>query len=149
MVASWTAAVSSSGSSRGRKQRRLGATGCSGHALLVESCFLALLCVLHSCSLPAACCPDTPCRLACFPCTLPCLAAPAQRIEFARTKSDAVAKLDGSYKPDKERKKKGEAARGEQQQQHHPLVLGEGGATAAAGGTAAAAAGEEEGGRRG
>jgi hypothetical protein len=39
-----------------------------------------------------------------------------QRIEFARTKSDAVAKLDGSYKPDKERKKKGEAARGEQQQ---------------------------------
>jgi len=36
-----------------------------------------------------------------------------QRIEFARTKSDAVAKLDGSYKPDKERKKKGEAARGE------------------------------------
>lgn len=33
------------------------------------------------------------------------------RIEFARTKSDAVAKLDGSYKPDKERKKKGEAAR--------------------------------------
>lgn len=33
------------------------------------------------------------------------------RIEFARTKSDAVSKLDGSYKPDKERKKKGEAAR--------------------------------------
>lgn len=33
------------------------------------------------------------------------------RIEFARTKSDAVAKLDGSYKPDKDRKKKGEAAR--------------------------------------
>jgi hypothetical protein len=40
--------------------------------------------------------------------------AALQRIEFARTKSDAVAKLDGSYKPDKDRKKKGEAARGEQ-----------------------------------
>jgi hypothetical protein len=48
-----------------------------------------------------------------------------QRIQFARTKSDAVAKLDGSYKPDKERSKKREAARGargslrQQQQQQH------------------------------
>jgi hypothetical protein len=55
-----------------------------------------------------------------------------QRIQFARTKSDAVAKLDGSYKPDKERSKKSAAARGaglcmcklqrqqrQQQQQQH------------------------------
>ncbi|KAF6262296.1 hypothetical protein COO60DRAFT_1497304 [Scenedesmus sp. NREL 46B-D3] len=33
------------------------------------------------------------------------------RIQFARSKSDAVAKLDGSYKPDKERSKKSAAAR--------------------------------------
>jgi hypothetical protein len=39
--------------------------------------------------------------------------AAIQRIEFARTKSDAIAKLDGSYKPDKERSKKSAAARGE------------------------------------
>ncbi|WIA35084.1 hypothetical protein OEZ86_003570 [Tetradesmus obliquus] len=33
------------------------------------------------------------------------------RIQFARSKSDAVAKLDGSYKPDKERSRKSAAAR--------------------------------------
>lgn len=33
------------------------------------------------------------------------------RISFARSKSDAVAKLDGSFKPDKERSKKSQAAR--------------------------------------
>eukprot|EP00878_Enallax_costatus_P001633 GHUV01001785.1.p1 GENE.GHUV01001785.1~~GHUV01001785.1.p1 ORF type:complete len:219 (+),score=52.96 GHUV01001785.1:228-884(+) len=33
------------------------------------------------------------------------------RIQFARTKSDAVARLDGTYKPDKERSKKSQAAR--------------------------------------
>lgn len=39
----------------------------------------------------------------------------AQRISFAKTKSDAVAKVDGSYKPSKsERSKKNAAARGGQ-----------------------------------
>jgi len=33
------------------------------------------------------------------------------RLSYAKTKSDAVAKLDGSYKPDKERSKKNAAAR--------------------------------------
>jgi hypothetical protein len=53
----------------------------------------------------------------------------AQRIQFARTKSDAVAKLDGSYKPDKERSKKREAARGacSGQQQHRHAELAAGG----------------------
>jgi hypothetical protein len=42
---------------------------------------------------------------------LPC--SHAQRIQFARTKSDAVAKIDGSYKPSKnERSKKNAVARG-------------------------------------
>jgi len=36
-----------------------------------------------------------------------------QRIEYARGKSDAVAKMDGSFKPDKDRAKKNAAARGE------------------------------------
>lgn len=36
-----------------------------------------------------------------------------QRIEYARGKSDAVAKLDGSYRPDKDRGKKNAVARGE------------------------------------
>lgn len=37
-----------------------------------------------------------------------------QKIQYAKTKSDAIAKLDGSYKPDKkkDRAKKNEAARG-------------------------------------
>jgi hypothetical protein len=43
---------------------------------------------------------------------LRCCVCRLQRIQFARTKSDAVAKLDGSYKPDKERSKKSAAARG-------------------------------------
>ncbi len=41
------------------------------------------------------------------------LPRPPQRIQFARTKSDAISKLDGSYKPSKtERSKKNAAARG-------------------------------------
>ena len=41
------------------------------------------------------------------------VACHAQRIQFARTKSDAVSKIDGTYKPSKtERSKKNAAARG-------------------------------------
>lgn len=36
-------------------------------------------------------------------------------MSFAKGKSDAVAKLDGSYKLDKERSRKSAAARGEDQ----------------------------------
>jgi hypothetical protein len=35
-----------------------------------------------------------------------------QKLSYAKTKSDAVAKLEGTYKPDKERSKKNAAARG-------------------------------------
>ena len=49
----------------------------------------------------------------------------AQRIQFARTKSDAISKLDGSYKPSKsERSKKNAAARGECA--HQPMQAGNG-----------------------
>jgi hypothetical protein len=73
-----------------------------------------------------------PLLLVFFVCLLLPLSLLAQRIQFARTKSDAVAKLDGSYKPDKERSKKREAARGacggpqqqKQQYQHARLAAG-------------------------
>jgi hypothetical protein len=48
-----------------------------------------------------------------FPINLPTPPPVLQRISYAKSKSDAVAKLDGTYKPDKERSKKNAAARGE------------------------------------
>jgi hypothetical protein len=45
----------------------------------------------------------------------PATARPRQRIEYARGKSDAIAKLEGSYRPDKDRSKKNAVARGEGQ----------------------------------
>lgn len=58
------------------------------------------------------------------------------RIQFARTKSDAVAKLDGTYKPDKERSKKSKEAR-------EKLIKRVESKAAPAGGAAAAAAGPD------
>lgn len=48
------------------------------------------------------------------PLMLPFVVAATQRIAYAKTKSDAVAKVDGTFKPDttKERAKRNAAARG-------------------------------------
>ncbi|KAF8056388.1 U2 small nuclear ribonucleoprotein B [Scenedesmus sp. PABB004] len=60
------------------------------------------------------------------------------RVSFAHTKSDAVAKLDGSFKPDKDRGKKSAAARDNLIKRSQAKAAGGGAAAGAAAGAGAA-----------